>query len=334
MKKLLNRILVSICLFCLTIFISNVVKAESVSSSKSSVTVGESFTVTISGVNGKAVISSNDKVSLSVKGTQWIYGSLTITGQTKSVGTATVTISFIDATTKGKGARDISNTSKRVSVTVKEKEQPKPTNPTTQPTPTTTKPQPTKTTTKKTTTKKTETKKQDEKKTEITPTEEKEEATPEWGIADVKLVGIKENGEKVEIELDKQFNINTYDYTCNVTADIKKIEVNKEAYEYNEFVTISGVEEELKPGENIITLKLSKEGQNDLIYTIKVNKEEQTEEVNAEVLDVLAERKDEKTMINMPIWAFILMEIAIIAATAGISVIVTKEVISKKSINK
>lgn len=333
MKKILNKILVSICLFCLTIVLSNNVKAESFSSNKSSVTVGESFNVTISGVNGKVTISSNDKVSLSNKGTVWVTGSMTITGTAKSVGTGTVTVTFNDATTTGTNPQDLSGKSKNVNVTIKEKEPEKPKTETPAQTPTKT-PTKTQTTNNKTTTtnKKTE---QNKTQTQVVETQEKEEATPLWGINEVKLIGIKENGEKVNLELDKAFNITEYEYICNVSSDIKKIEVQKEAYEYNEFVTITGNEEELKDGENIITLRLAKEGQKELIYTIKVNKEPKPQEVQTSAEALTDEIKEEKmqTYICIPMWKFVLMQIILIIITVTITLLV-KKIINEKHLEK
>lgn len=326
--------------------LSNKVYAAGVtiSSNKSEVQIGDTFRLTVTGTGAAtydikvsvsgAGISDEIKLNTYTEELTNENRSISRTYTAKQIGTVTISVKQGSNVTVagGNSSQEVNTSSKTIKIIEKKINTETPTNPTTQATTSTSKPQPTKTTTKKTTTKKTDTKKTEAKKTEITPTEEKEEATPEWGIADVKLIGIKENGEKIDLELDKQFNINTYEYLCNVTSDIKKLEVNHEAYEYNEFVTITGIEEELKPGENIITLKLSKEGQQELIYTIKVNKQEQTQAVNAEIIDISEEHKEEKNelMINLPIWSFILMEIIIIAITALISVLITKEVMKNK----
>lgn len=330
MKNKIHKIWAGLFTLFIIMVLSTQVKAESFSANKSSVTVGDSFTVTISGINGKVTVSSNDKVSLSSKGTMFVEGSMTITGTAKSLGTGTVTVNLIDVTTTGANPKELTGT-RNINVTIKEKEVQKPA--TTTPT-TSTQNKPTTSTTKKTETTKTTTKKTETKT--VTPTQEKEEATPQWGIYAVKLTGIKENEEKIDIELDKQFNINTYEYSCNVASDVKKIEIQKEAYDYNEFVTINGLEEDLKTGENIITLKLSKEGQQELTYTIKVNKEEKQEEepteaVNAEV--VTEETKEEKQpiIVSMPLWCFIILELLIIVATATGTFFVMTKIISKKN---
>lgn len=306
---------------------NNVIAVSLTVTASKTITVGETGTITIgNGVTGRVDITSSNPSVASVSTSKlWIEnGSASVSITAKKEGTATITVTANSLASADDGT-PVSG-SKTCTVTVKAKETPKTqTEQSTQKTTTTTK-----TNTKKntTTTKKTET---------VKPTEEKEEATPQWGISEVKLTAIKENEEKVDIELDKKFNINTYEYTCNVGADVKKIEISQESHEYNDFVTISGIEEELKTGENIITLKLAKDGQKELIYTIKVNKEakpeEETQEVSAEV-DTQEQKEENKgIMVSMPLGSFIVLQISIIAVTALITVFTTK-VITRKKNNK
>lgn len=177
-----------------------------------------------------------------------------------------------------------------------------------------------------TTTNKTITKKEDkktEKTTEkVVETKEKEEATPELGIHSLKLIGVKENDEEVEISLDKEFNIKTFDYNCNVANDIKTLKIEKEAYEYNDLVQISGLDEELKIGENIIVLKLSNKGK-EVAYTIKVTKENKTDE--AIVTSVEPERQSVKEMVvTIPLIWFIILEIAIVIVSVTVTILVIR----------
>lgn len=177
-----------------------------------------------------------------------------------------------------------------------------------------------------TTTNKTITKKEDkktEKTTEkVVETKEKEEATPELGIHSLKLIGVKENDEEVEISLDKEFNIKTFDYNCNVANDIKTLKIEKEAYEYNDLVQISGLDEELKIGENIIVLKLSNKGK-EVTYTIKVTKEDKTDE--AIVTSVEPERQSVKEMVvTIPLIWFIILEIAIVIVSVTVTILVIR----------
>jgi len=306
--KVIRKLGLIVIVFIMAILINTNVYAAGVGMSinKSSAYVGDSFSVTISGINGKVKISGNSNVSLSTSGTQWVEGSMTITGTTKSEGTGTITVTPIDASTTGANPEEVDKgASKNIKIT-KKAEQTQPQQPQTS----------TPTTTNKTTTK------TENKKTEkVTETKEKEEATPELGIHFLKLIGIKENGEEVEVSLDKEFNIKTFDYTCNVENDVKTLKIEKEAYEYNDIVQISGLDEELKVGENIITLKLSNKGK-DVTYTIKVTKNEkqETSVINAGV----EETKTKEMIVSIPIVWFILLEVAIVVVSVTVTILVLK----------
>ena len=152
-----------------------------------------------------------------------------------------------------------------------------------------------------------------------TKAEEKKEDN--FYISSVTLKGIKENEEQVDIALSPQFNKDTYEYTCNVTSDIKKIELQKDAGEFTNSVIVTGLEE-LKEGENIITLQLSAENYKAKTYTIKVIKEKQEIEETVDTVAPIEENNKEKIkteteeqktkMISMPFWVFIVMQISII----------------------
>lgn len=289
-------------------------------SSPSTVEPGKSFTVTIKGNNATGQVTLKASNATLSKSTVWVEDStITVTATAGSEGKATITATATDVS-DSTTAQAITG-SKSTSTEVKKKVETAPTqtsqnnnNSSNSSNNTTNNNKKNNTTTKTTETKKTETK--------VEETKEQEEAKPQWGISSVLLTGIKDNEEKVVIELDKNFDINTYEYSCSVGADVKKIELQKEAYEYNEFVTITGLEEDLKPGENIITLKLSKEGQQDLIYTIKINKEEiqETEQTSVETVN----EDKEQVMVSMPLWCFVLLEIAIVGVTVLITLVVIK----------
>ena len=233
MKRIKNLSL-TVIIFIIGILINTNVYAAGIGMSvnKSSAYVGDSFSVTISGINGKVKISGNSNVSLSTSGTQWVEGSMTITGTTKSEGTGTITVTPIDASTTGADPVEVTTgASKNIKITKKVEQTPQ-------------QPQTPPTTTNKTT----NTDKKDKEK--VVETKEKEEATPELGIHSLKLIGVKENGEEIEISLDKEFNIKTFEYACDVTNDIKTLKIEKEAYEYNDIVKISGLDEELKISSN------------------------------------------------------------------------------------
>lgn len=308
--KNIKRLSLIVIAFIIGILINTNVYAAGIGMSinKSSAYIGDTFSVTISGINGKVKISGNSNISLSTSGTQWVEGSMTITGTTKSEGTGTITVTPIDASTTGANPEEVTGgASKNIKITKKPEQTPQ------QPqTPSTT------TTTNKTT----NTDKNKKDKEKVVETKEKEEATPELGIHSLKLIGIKENGEEIEISLDKEFNIKTFEYACDVTNDIKTLKIEKEAYEYNDIVKISGLDEDLKVGENIITLKLSNKGK-DITYTIKVTKQEK--QTTEETKLINAEPKETKEMIvSIPLIWFIILEIAIVVVSVTVTILVLK----------
>lgn len=303
MKKIYKKIILAIIFTVLGIVINTNVYAAGIGMSinKSSAYVGDTFSVTISGINGKVTISGNSNISLNTSGTKWIEGSMTITGTAKSVGTGTITVKPIDVSTTGADPQEVTTSSSK-SIIIKEKEKPQTTTPTKPSDTTTTTKKPT-TTTKPTT--KTETKKENKKE-------------DNFYISNISLKGIKENGEQVDIALSPVFDKNIYEYTCNITSDIQKIDLQKDAGEYTNSVIVTGLDE-LKEGENIIKLQLSAENYQAKTYTIKVVKEKKQEiqEVLAEVQQEKEnidnnKEKSETKMISMPLWVFILMQIIII----------------------
>lgn len=317
MKRKLVKILSFISIISILLFQTKVEAAGiGLSANKKEVTVGDSFTVTISGIYGRVNVSGNN-VQLSKSGSQFVDDTLVITATTKAEGKATITVSAIDVATTGVPPQEVTG-SKSVTVTVKAKEVPKPVEtPQTTTTPKTTE-------TKKTTANnKKETKKTETKKTEVVETHEEEEATPQLGIASLKVIGVKETGEEVEIPLDKEFDINTFEYACKVEGDISTIKIQKEAYEYNDLVQIIGLEEPLKLGENVITLKLAKDDK-ELTYVIKLTKEQPQEEIKEVTAELEEEPKKEQAMVSMPVVWFVLLELAIIGVSVGTTVVVMK----------
>ena len=77
MKKIKNSTIFAIILTILVIGIHTNIHAAGMGMSinKSSAYVGDSFSITISGINGKVSISGNSNVSLSTSGTKWVEGS-------------------------------------------------------------------------------------------------------------------------------------------------------------------------------------------------------------------------------------------------------------------
>lgn len=265
---------------------------------KSSAYVGDTFSVTISGINGKVSISGNSNVSLSESGTKWVEGSMTITGTAKSVGTGTITVTPLDASTTGADPVEVTAATSK-SITIKEKEA---------------EPQPTQTpaTTTKNTTSNTKT----TTKTETKAAETKKQQEDDFYIFSITLKGIKEDGEQINLELSPEFNKDTYEYTCNIASDIQKIDLQKDAGDYTDSVIVTGLDE-LAEGENIIKLLLAAEDHESKTYTIKVIKEESKEAIadvpNQEQNINNNKEKTETKMISMPLYAFIIMQIIIVA---------------------
>ena len=316
----MKRKIVIMAMIILAILINfTIVQAVSwnVSSNKSSVTVGDTFTVTISGVNGRAKISGS-QVTLSQSGSIWIDGSVTITATTSQVGSAKITVQAENLSTTDAEPQEVTGT-KTVTVTVKEKEQPKPETPVEEK-PQTTPSQPTEATQTPQTESKpsTITKKQEEtKQTKIEETQEEEAATPQIGVNSLIINAIKESGEKQEVALNQPFNINVYEYTATIEADVQKLEILQDSGIYNENVIIEQPEN-LTEGENVIRIIIRKEGNADIIYTIRVTKKAKQETVETTAQVIPEEQKEENKpkeagfIISMPLGYFILLQVAII----------------------
>lgn len=127
MNKIKKRIVfaISICIFCLICISSISAASIGMSINKSSATVGDSFSVSISGINGKVSITSSSNVSLSNAGVVFVDGAMTISGKANSSGNGTVTVTPIDVTTTS-AEPEVVTTPRSVSISIKEKAQPQP----------------------------------------------------------------------------------------------------------------------------------------------------------------------------------------------------------------
>lgn len=114
--------------------------------------------------------------------------------------------------------------------------------------------------------------------------EEKKEEELQFGISKLILYGIDENNKKNQIALTPEFNINTYEYKCNVDSNIKKIEIEKNANNYDKYLQIVGIDEELQYGENIIILKMLKDNKK-IEYKITIDKAQSVEVISIEDAD-------------------------------------------------
>lgn len=253
-----------------------------VSASNLNPEVGSQIRITIGNSNLAGNVSikvSNTNIISGLPSTEFIdYKASVFNVTVKNVGSTTITVTPLDlATTDPDNPTEVTG-SKSITINVKAKPQPKPEKPTdnssnnsgssstSNKTPATNKPNTDK-----------------NKVKDVKEVEQKEEATPQFGMNSLILNGIKENGEKQEITFEPTFNIDRFEYSCNIQSDIKDIEVLIEAGEYNDYVKIEKPEK-LVEGENVIKVIMSKDETN-LTYTIKVNKQKSTIEENNQIIE-------------------------------------------------
>ena len=97
-------------------------------------------------------------------------------------------------------------------------------------------------------------------------------------LATLKLSYTDENGNNVELPLDKTFNAETLEYSLNVSNIVKAIKVDTTLPDGSDGIKVSvSGNEDLQDGENVITITLSNENADTenpkkTVYTIKVNK--------------------------------------------------------------
>ena len=294
-------ILITLLFLCAVCIKNNVYAASATISAPSQVYVGEKITVRVTG-NAASWSGLTLSASGPVSGNGGTMADSTASGENENVtmGTYTFTATSVGSVTFSLTGIVVNedytssnvSTSKTVNIVNKEET-------------TTTPNQAPSNTTKKDTTstkKTTETKKEEPKKED------------DFYISALTLKGTKENGEQIDISLSPEFKKDVYEYTAEITADIKKIEVQKDAGNYTNSVIVKGLEE-LKEGENIITLQLSAEDHKAKIYTIKVIKEAQVEETEElDTVETIADIQEENNtpMISMPVGSFILIQIVII----------------------
>lgn len=308
MRKKTIQLATIIMIISIVLFIPSTIKAAkglTVSVSNKNPEVGSTFTLTVgSGVGGRISMKSSNPSVVSVTETQSIkYDSETFTLTAKSAGTTTITVTAVDLATTDPVPVEVTG-SKSVTITVKEKQKPATEPPSnsnnsnnnnnnsSNKTPASNKPNTNK-----------------DKVKDVKETEQEEEATPQFGMNSLMLTGVKENGEKQEIAFTPTFNIDTYEYTCNIASDIKDIEVATEAGEYNDYVKIEKPETFVE-GENIIKITMSKDDQN-LTYTIKVIKETSTEMVQEVENEEIKQQNNQSATITFTIPQFIGVIIAI-----------------------
>ncbi len=351
MKKYGNKIMLVAFVFYIFVILHTKVYGASMvmSISKTSAYVGETFTVTISGVNGKVNISGNSNISLDKTGSQWVDGSLTITVVAKAVGNGQITVIPVDVTTDSADPQEVTAPASR-SITIKEKEPIKPSEPETPkpaepevPKPSQPEtPNPAEPETPKPSQPETQTPNKPSSPNQTTSTtnesnniikEEEPDKNPEdnnktnFMILKLNLIGIKENGEKVDITISPEFKSDIYEYTCDIPSDIKTVELEKDAGEYSNHIVVTGLDE-LKEGENVITIQLVLENTETKAYVVKAIKEKKQDlETNVEKIE---NEEVRRVRICMPLWMFILIQIIIIILEVLLIYFIMKRKLFKK----
>lgn len=317
MKSILKiSLLLGVILF-IWLLTSNVKAASlKVTTSNANPTVGDTFTITVSGGDGviKSVTSSNTEI-VTVESTNWVDREGTkLTAKAVSAGKATITIvpeEVITADEKyitGNGSVTINVKAKQTSSSTESSNQgtstsgdgSSSTNSGSSNSSSSSNPSKTSASNKTNTNK--------EAVKNVVQTEQEEEATPQFGMNSLMLNAINENGEKQEITFNPTFNIDTYEYTAEVENNITDIEVVTEAGEYNDYVKIEKPES-LNVGENIVKITMQKDDMS-LTYTIKVNKKE-AETVEAVSDGIVSSDNKEKTLITFTIPQFIVIILTI-----------------------
>ena len=311
MKKVLKISLIFGVLIFLSLLFSNVKAASlKVTTSNSNPTVGDSFTITISGGDGviKSVTSSNTGVVIA-ESTNWVDREGTkITAKAVSAGSATITVIPDEVVTPDE---QYVTGSGSVTINVKAKETSSGSGETSGGSNNTGNSNSNSGNSGKTNSSSSGSKNNASNKPntnkdavkDVEETEQEEEATPQFGMNSLMLNAIDENGEKQEMAFTPTFNIDTYEYTAEIESNIVDVEVLTEAGEYNDYVKVEKPES-FNAGENIIKITMQKDDMS-LTYTIKVNKKESEETVET-VSDAVVESENKKqTLITFTIPQFI-----------------------------
>lgn len=243
----------SVCMLALML-ISNINAASiGMSINKSSAYIGDSFSVTISGINGKVNITSSSNVSISTSGTQFIDGSMTINGTANSVGAASVTVTPIDVTTTAAEPEEVTQ-AKTVSLTVKEKEVVNNTNNTNN--------------------------NASNNTTANTQASTSNNTSTKSSNNYLKSLQVSEEG------LSPNFNKNKTSYSLSVSEKVTSINVTALAEDSNAKVYVSG-NTDLKDGDNNVYITVTAQNGSKRTYTIVVNKSADPQKANSYLTNLI-----------------------------------------------
>ena len=94
----------------------------------------------------------------------------------------------------------------------------------------------------------------------------------ELTLSAITLLAVSTDGSTQEIFLNKQISNDVFEYSCDVYSDVNKIQIETTSEKSDANITITG-NENLKEGQNTITIELKDDSGNETIYKIQVNKQ-------------------------------------------------------------
>ena len=254
MRKIVRNISCLLIVAMIIIFNANIWSASiGMSISKKTAYVGDSFTVNISGINGKVNITSSGNLSLSVSGITFVDGGLTINGTAKSAGNGSVTVSPIDVTTTAASPEEITASSS-VSISVTEK----------------------KTTNNNTNTNKNTSSNNKTTTAKATTNTNNNKSSNNY----LKTLQVSEEG------LTPNFGKDITNYSLSVGKNVKDINVTAIPEDENAIVNITG-NKDLKDGDNNIVITVTAENGSKRTYTIIVNKSDKPEKSNSYLANLI-----------------------------------------------
>lgn len=114
----------------------------------------------------------------------------------------------------------------------------------------------------------------------------------ELTLSAIKLLAVSTDGSTQEIFLNKEISDDVFEYSCDVYSDVNKIQIETTSEKSDANITITG-NENLKEGQNTITIALKDDSGKETIYKIQVNKqyskisETKTEKDNSNIMPII-----------------------------------------------
>lgn len=114
----------------------------------------------------------------------------------------------------------------------------------------------------------------------------------ELTLSAITLLAVSTDGSTQEIFLNKEISDDVFEYSCDVYSDVNKIQIETTSEKSGANITITG-NENLKEGQNTITIALKDDSGKETIYKIQVNKqyskksETKTEKNNSNIVPII-----------------------------------------------